>query len=148
MEFAKKHKNTVIAIIIFFLVLIVFLYFNKVINTNENKAVYGTRLDKIKDVKISDNRESQVEDVFASSAEDASVREQGRIIEINVVLNKNVTRDKAKDLAKKVYNVFSDKERKAYDIQIFFSKNSEDKAFPIIGYAHHNKSGFSWTKDR
>ena len=39
-------------------------------------------------------------------------------------------------------------EKKFYDIQIFVKKDSDASNFPIIGYKHHAKDKFSWTKDR
>ena len=148
MEFFKKHKNLVIALIIFILVLFVALYSNRVINTNENKAVYGSRLDAIKDVKISGDRESQIKEALSEISQKVTVREQGRIVEIVATLKDETTRDKAKEQARIAYEKLSEKERKVYDVQIFYKKTNDDKQFPIIGYAHHNKGSFSWTKDR
>lgn len=148
MDFAKKHKNIVIAVIIFVLVLIVFLYTNRVLNASENKAVYGTRLDAIKDVKINESRESQIKEVLKDVSKKVTIREQGRIVEIDMVANDDLARDTAKAKAGEVLSKFSEKERKVYDVQIFIKKEKEDAAFPIIGYAHHNKAEFSWTKDR
>ncbi len=146
-EFFKRHRNLVIALIIFILVLFVALYSNRVINTNENRAVYGSRLDAIKDTKISESRESQITESLSAISEKTTIREQGRIVEVNVALKDGTSRDKAKEEAKKAYEKLSEEERKVYDFQIFFTKKN-DKQFPIIGYVHHNKGSFSWTKDR
>lgn len=56
--------------------------------------------------------------------------------------------DTAKALNTKVLDSLSNKEKKFYDIQIFVKKDSEATDFPIIGYKHHAKDTFSWTKDR
>ena len=146
-EFFKRHKNLVIALIIFILVLFVALYTNRVVNSNENRAVYGSRLDAIKDTKISESRESQITESLSGISEKTTIREQGRIIEIRVALKSDVSRDKAKEEAKKAYEKLSEDERKLYDVQVFYTKKN-DKQFPIIGYVHHNKGSFSWTKDR
>ena len=39
-------------------------------------------------------------------------------------------------------------QKKYYDIQVFVQKSKETNEFPIIGYKHHTKDSFSWTKDR
>jgi len=148
MNFFERHKNLVIALIIVVLVLFIALYSNSVINSNENKAIYGSRLDAIKDTPISESRESQIKESLDQISNETTIREQGRIIEIMVTLKDDITRDKAKEEAKKAYEKLSEKERKLYDVQIFFKKEKEDNQFPIIGYANHNKGTFSWTKDR
>ena len=47
-----------------------------------------------------------------------------------------------------IMKVLSNKERKVYDVQVFFTKTTKDEKYPIIGYLHHGKDRFSWTKDR
>ena len=42
----------------------------------------------------------------------------------------------------------TNKERKVYDVQVFIKKDGKDETFPIIGYLHHGKENFSWTRDR
>ena len=41
-----------------------------------------------------------------------------------------------------------DDEKGFYDIQIFVKKDTDAADFPIIGYKHHAKDSFSWTKNR
>lgn len=147
-EFFKRHKNLVITLIIIVLLLFVALYSNRVLNTNENRAVYGSRLDPIKDTKIAESRESQIKESLASISKETTIREQGRIVEVTVLLKDDISRDQAKEGAKKAYEILSEEERKLYDAQFFFKKSTKDAQFPIIGYAHHNKGSISWTKDR
>ena len=47
MEFFKKHKNLLISIIIFILVLLLALVSRKLLTNTENKAIYGDRLKEV-----------------------------------------------------------------------------------------------------
>ena len=42
-----------------------------------------------------------------------------------------------------------DKDQKEFfDIQVIIDKTNDSAQFPIIGYKHHSKEGFAFTKDR
>ena len=56
--------------------------------------------------------------------------------------------DQAKALSDVVYQEFSPDVQKFYDFQVFIQKTNGASNFPIIGYKHHNKENFSWTRDR
>ena len=60
--------------------------------------------------------------------------------------NKNHIR--TKEITKKTLTLFAEKQLKYYDIQVFMKKDVESTEFPIIGYKHQDKQGFTWTKDR
>ena len=96
MEFFKKHKNLLISIIIFILVLLLALVSRKLLTNTENKAIYGDRLKEV-NVKVNEKDiESKLSDL-KDGAEDISVRKQGKIINITIVVNKDIDQDKAKD---------------------------------------------------
>ena len=148
MEFIRKHKNLCSLILIIILAIITMIYTKTILNSTEKEAIYGTRTDIIDDVKISNNKEDQIIEVFSDIAKKTTVEEQGRIVEVIVTLKDNIKPDTAKDKAKDIMKVLSNKERKVYDVQVFFTKNTKDDKYPIIGYLHHGKDRFSWTKDR
>ena len=41
-----------------------------------------------------------------------------------------------------------EKQKKAYDVQVFIKKNKEDDKFPVIAYRHQGGDHYSFTKDR
>jgi predicted nucleic acid binding AN1-type Zn finger protein len=143
----KKHKNLVLFILIIILALFALYYTKNILNTTETKAVYGERKDAIKGKEISKEKLAKVESSI-SNAKEVSARTQGRIIEVIITANDNVSVSDAKKMADQVSNVFTNDEKKLYDIQVFIKKDKTDASFPIIGYKHHDKSYFSWTKDR
>ena len=147
MEFFKKHKNLLISIIIFILVLLLALVSRKLLTNTENKAIYGDRLKEV-NVKVNEKDiESKLSDL-KDGVEDISVRKQGKIINITIVVNKDIDQDKAKEIGTNSLNAISEKQIKVYDIQIFIKKNTKDDKFPIIGYKNHARDNISWTRNR
>ena len=94
MKFIKEHKNLFIAIIIFFLVLLLAFLSQKLLNNTENKAIYGDRLKEVK-VKVDEkDLESKINDAIKEKADNVSVRVQGRIVNITIDVNKELNQIK------------------------------------------------------
>lgn len=146
-KFMRKHNNLVLFGIIIILSLFALYYTKNIMNTTETKAVYGERKDAIKGKEISKDKLSKVESSI-SDAKEVNARTQGRIIEVIITAKDNVSVSAAKKMADQVSDVFTSDEKKLYDIQVLIKKDNSDKSFPIIGYKHHSKNNFSWTKDR
>ena len=146
-KFVRKHKNLVLFMIIILLALFALYYTKNIMNTTETRAVYGERKDAIKGKEISKDKLKKVESSI-SNAKEVTARTQGRIIEVIITANDNVSVKDAKSMADQVSNIFTNDEKKLYDIQVLIQKDKEDASFPIIGYKHHNRKNFSWTKDR
>ncbi len=148
MEFIKKHKNISSLILVVILGIITLLYAKNLMNNTDKEAIYGTRTKAIEEVKITNNKEDQLEEVFNDIAEKTTVEERGKIIEIVVTLKDNIKSKTAEEKADDIKKILSNKERKVYDVQVFFKKDSKDASFPVIGYLHRGSDSFSWTKDR
>ena len=43
---------------------------------------------------------------------------------------------------------FTEEEKGFYDIQVIIESDTNTTQFPIIGYKHHSKAAYTWTKDR
>lgn len=150
MDFIKRNKSTIIAIIIFLILIVLAVQIKNIFFPSEGKALYGNRLDGIENVKITDNKKSSTKDTLTEDGmvSKASVRLSGKIIEVSITVNDDVSVKSAKSLSNKVLESLSDKEKEYYDIQVFITKENETSDFPIIGYKHHSKNEFSWTQDR
>lgn len=149
-RYIKEHKVVVAAVIFMFIIIALAFIVKATFFTNSKNAVYGNRLDGIEKVKIST---TQKDDIIENLNSDSAVKKstyklQGKIINVTIVVNDDVGKDTAKSLAGKVLEKLKDKQKKYYDIQIFVKKDSDATDFPIIGYKHHSKDNFSWTKDR
>ena len=150
MDFVKKNKFTILAIIVFLIVVMLLVQVKNIFFPNEGGAIYGNRLEGIENVKLDSSKKNSIiknitEDGIAKKA---TVRISGRIIEVIIEVNEETSVDSAKELTNKILDKLSDDEKKYYDIQAFIKKSSDTSDFPIIGYKHHAKEGFSWTKNR
>ena len=149
MKWFKKNKFTCIAIIIFVVLTIVGYKVIKVFFPNTKSAIYGDRLDG--KVKVDKDVYTAVKAKLAEQefVKKVNVKENGRTINIEVVVQDSTSRDAAKGLSNLILEHFNDNQISYFDFQLFVSKESEsENDFPIIAYKQHNRSEFSWTKDR
>ena len=149
MKWIKKNKFTCLAILMFVLITIVGYKATQVFFPDTDSAIYGDRLDNKVKVKKSVYDALKAKLSEQEFVKEVSVRENGRTINIIVLVNDSTSMDAAKSLAGMVTEHFTEIQIGYYDFQLFVKK--EDKAendFPIIAYKQHNSSEFSWTKDR
>jgi len=150
MSFIRKNKFVIIAIGVFLiLVIVAFQVFNMFFPA-EGTALYGDRLDGIQDVELTDNKLNDISSTLEENeaVKKASVSVQGKIVEVIITAQDDTSLDTAKGLNTIVLDALDEDEEAFYDIQIFVTKDTEATDFPIIGYKHHAKDSFSWTKDR
>lgn len=149
MKWVKKNKFTVIAIIIFVVLAILGYKAKELFFPNQRTAIYGDRLDGkvVVEEKTYDEMKQKIsENVKVKSA---TVRENGRQINIMVTVNEDTSKADAKKIVDNILEPFSESQIGYYDFQIFIKKDSEEENdFPIIGYKQHNSSSFVWSKDR
>lgn len=149
-NFIKNNKVTVVAFIICVIFVILVFAVKLTFFPNEGTAIYGDRLDGIEEVEITDK---QQEDIIKSLEDKDEVKEvscdvKGRTLNVLITVNDDVELDPAKALTSSITDNLEEDQTSYYDIQVFISKDNDDTRFPIIGYKHQNKDGFSWTKDR
>lgn len=150
MSFIRKNKFVIIAIGVFLILVVLVFQIATMFFPEEGTALYGNRLDGIEEVELSNSKLTKIESNLKSdgAVKEADVSVAGKIVEVIITVQDNTSVDTAKALNTKVLDSLSNKEKKFYDIQIFVKKDSEATDFPIIGYKHHAKDTFSWTKDR
>ena len=149
-NFIKNNKVTVVAFIICVIFVILVFAVKLTFFPNEGTAIYGDRLDGIEEVEITDK---QQEDIIKSLEDKDEVKKvscdiKGRTLNVLITVNDDVELDPAKALTSSITENLEEDQTTYYDIQVFISKDNDDTRFPIIGYKHQNKDGFSWTKDR
>lgn len=59
-----------------------------------------------------------------------------------------MTVDNVKSFPDEVDKVLDEKQKKAYDVQVFIKKTKDDDKFPVIAYRHQGGDHYSFTKDR
>ena len=149
MKWFKKNKFTCIAILVFVIFCIIGYKAIKMFFPDVKSAIYGDRLDG--KVKVNKDVYKAVKAKIAEQefVKKVDVKENGRTINIVVVVQDSTSKDAAKGIANLILEHFNDSQIGYYDFQIFVSKESEsENDFPIIAYKQHNKQQFSWTKDR
>lgn len=147
MNFIKRNKKLLVVIVIFLVSLVGAIQLKNILFPSGG-AIYGNRLEGIEEVEISKDLDKQVLELLKDGIMKADVRISGRIVNIHITVNGDVSVATAKSYADKTLTLFAEKQLKYYDIQVFMKKDVESKEFPIIGYKHQDKSGFTWTKDR
>ena len=66
MKKLKKNKSTIVGILVFILVLAGIFAMKSVMSSDEAKAIYGSRLDGMKDVEITNETTDKVEKKLSS----------------------------------------------------------------------------------
>ncbi len=149
MKYLKENAKLIIAIAIFIVIVVaIFVAYNGLFLKSSSK--YGDRLKGIDEIPVSNSNKTEIEENVTALGitSKISVEVKGKIIEIIITVNDDIDVNKSKEVAAKVLEKLTDEQKKCYDVQIFIQKNSEDEKFPIIGYKHHSRDNFTWTKDR
>ena len=114
-----------------------------------SKDPYGTRLEGIEEVKLSEDRLTEVDNAVKENEFVSKVNTniKGKIIYIVVTLSDGTPTD-AENISVKSMEKLSEEEKNFYDIQFIFDSTSEkdDNVFPIMGYKKANNATISWTK--
>ncbi len=148
LKFISKYKIYIVLAILFLFCLFLFITFYKYMNPSDLNTVYGSRLDGIENVIISDEKKDEIIK-FIKDNEDvssASIDIQGKIINISIKIgNKENTIDIMKEKCSLIVNKFSKEEIEFYDFQ-FFIKN-EDANYNLIGYKNKKNEELSYSHD-
>lgn len=150
MKFIKKNKFTIIAIILFILLLILGVQVKNLLVPDEGKASYGDRLEGIEDYPLDDSLFETIETTLKENEQILSVTNKvhGKIINLMITVSEDVTVDVAKTIASSTVSMFEDN-LKFYSLQVYVLKeNKELNNFPIIGYKGVDTEELVFTKDR
>lgn len=149
-KWIAKHKVKMIILSIFVvLFLVLFIGLRDMLFYNGQRSNYGSRLEGIDKVKITDDTKKQIMSLVTNTKLTSKIKIdiQGRLINIIVEYNENVNLDQAKESAILSLGALSDKEKNFYDIQyILTSMDEKNKSFPAMGLKHKTKDSVVWTK--
>ena len=149
MKFFKKHMKESIFLTVFLVIILTCLITFIVMWFGGNGDKYGTRLDGIKDVPLSDSYleeiSSEVKDEEIVS--NATIDVEGRLVNAIITVSDDASIDASKNLSDIVKDNFTEDELAFYDIQIFLvdSGSNEESIYPIIGYKHKTSDVFVWS---
>ena len=148
MKFIKKHSSTIVGITVFVLVIIAILLVKNTFMFDESEAIYGSRLDGIKKVKISSNQKSNAESKITEGTDKVKVRVSGKVVNTTITTSEGVAVADAKKMADSILEEFTDEQKKLYDFQFLIKNEKNTEQYPIIGYKQRTRDKITWTKDR
>lgn len=146
----KKHKGIFIIVgLLILLILIMILIFGRMF-MKSNTSVYGNRLKGIEKISEKENRKIATSLEENEQVDKVSIRIQGKIIYLEINYIKGTSLDKAKEIANKIPEMYSEEVNKDYDFGVFLIENDDDneetKEFLVAGTKHPESESISYTK--
>ncbi len=151
MNYIKKNKYTILAILVFVLLVFVGVEIKNILVPDEGRAVYGNRLDNIEKYPISTNTFTDIETGLKENSKVVNVTNtlHGKIINLIITVTDDVTIEEAKILANSTISFFKNNELDYYSLNVYVKKlNPELNNFPIEGYKDPESKDLVFTKDR
>ena len=157
----KKIKvGYVLAFVIIFIIAIMVL--KLILPSSTSK--YGDRLDGIEKITFGDKEKEAIVKKIKESDKvtEAKIDVEGKIIYVIYNVNKDCSKDDAKNIGNDSLGSISDEVKKFYDLNYIVSKNDEEgqkvtetgddgnsvekvvKEFPIMGYKNKKTGGLVW----
>lgn len=148
LKWIKKNTGLFIVLLLT-IVLLVFItvIFVKLLLGNSSNT-YGNRLDGIDEVKISKETYDGVKTEITDTGliEEVEIRLQGKIVYTTIILKSDTNANKAKEIAAKTLDNYSEEELGYYDFSYFLKWKGEEKDTVIAGNKHHDLDKITWTK--
>ena len=153
MNLIKRHKGlAIIGGLTLILLVILFAIFSRMIFSS-GKGEYGDRLKNI--VNISKDTTNKIIDETKEleEVENITIRTQGKIVYTTITFTESTSKDRAKEIANKTLEYYSEEEIDCYDFEYFLTQKEmldeegNDKAYTIAGTKHPEKENISWTRN-
>lgn len=147
----KDNKYTIVAIIIFLVLLIVSYFVYSYMFPNNGTAIYGNRLKGIEKVQITDKQITTMKEKLKENDFVVSVTDNlsGRTYNVIITVNEETTINDAKALTALVIADMSEDQLAYYDYQVFIKNENEEKeGYPIIGYLNKESESFSYSQSK
>ena len=148
MKFFKKNRTLTLILLIIIAVALAIFIFRDTINFDESTAVYGNRLEGIEKVKVTNEQKNKIKDALKNKSSKVEVRVAGKLVNVIVETNPDISGESAKEMGSTVLAIFSEEQKAFYDFQFLIDNKENQEQFPIIGYMQHSRDSITWTKDR
>ena len=155
----NRHKGlSIVTGLALILLVIMFIIFISLFSSNGNDK-YGTRLDGIEDVELTNLKEIKSSLEEKDEVTKATVRLQGKLVYIDFTVNSDVSVTTMKDIATSTLDSFSEEELEFYDISYIISWTTietetvdeeeveKEVKHSIQGTKHHLKDNISWSNN-
>ena len=150
MRFIKKNKFSVFIMVIFTAVVILSTVVYNTFFVGKG-AVYGDRLEGIEEIPIKSSEKKKLVSALEEKdvVKEVSTALHGKIFNVIIVVNDDVSKDSAKSIGNEVLNYLTEEQLDFYDVQVYVKKEDEKQNdFPIVGYKQNTQSSITWSKDR
>lgn len=119
-------------------------------STTEDK--YGNRLDGISDVKITDEKKTEMEEALLEMAkvQDASVKIHGKIVNFIIDFENGATLEEIQNVAINSLQFFEEDYLNYYDLQFLMTKSDLEEStvnYPILGYRKAGATTITWSNN-
>ena len=147
----NEHKGLAILtlLVVVFIAVMTYVFVDLFFSGSKNK--YGSRLEGINDVIVSNERLNSIEQALLENEGVASskCRIQGKIIYIELTLDASISKDTAKEYANKTLEDFSQDELAFYDLGYFLKWEATEESSQIVitGTKHPKTQGITWTRN-
>ncbi|MBQ8192966.1 MAG: hypothetical protein IJZ46_02730 [Bacilli bacterium] len=147
-KWMKKNIGLTIILSLTLILLIILTVILIKLLAGGSSNTYGNRLEGIEEVKISNETYEGVKTELSETelVEESTIRLQGKIVYTTIVLNSDVTVDKAKELASNTLDNYSEAELSFYDFSFFLKWKGEEEDKVLTGNKHHSLSEIAWVK--
>ena len=151
-KYLKENKTlfilmivAIVCIVVSILLLFKYFYFG---NGGSN---YGSRLEGIENVRISDDKKSEVSSKISENnlVDSTTINVTGKRIDIRIVFTEKASLVDAEGIALKSLENFSDEEKAFYDFEFTLKQNATEKTegFLIMGAKNVNGSNLVWNNN-
>jgi len=151
-RFYKEHRVfTILMAIVIVSVIVIATVLFQLFGAN-GKGKYGSRLDGIDEVPITEERQDEYRDKLVENGKikTASIDITGRIIYVKIYFEADVDLVEAEGIALKSLEDFSEDELKFYDFQFTLQEDASNNSegFLIEGSHNKNGNGLLWNNNR
>lgn len=150
MKFIKKHRYAIITALVFLiLIVLAALGLKEVFFPDDNKSVYGTRIDGIEDVPIKDSVVSEIKSKLTTLkfVKKVDYNLEGRRMNFVIIIENDTNLTTAYTTGDTILECLTDEIKNYYDIQIFLKEekvDEDEEIYPKIGYKHKTSLNFVW----
>lgn len=141
-----KYKVLIYIILVLVFMGLVFLALKNYLFPDDDKSIYGSRLNGIEDVKLNSDRIMAIKNGYGTdnNIESIVVDIKGRKINLIIKGKSEYTMEHAKKSLLENLKVFQTKELNYYDIEFFVT--NETLKYNMIGYKNKKSDIIVWTE--
>lgn len=145
-SFLKKYKVYIYIVLFLIILVTVFLLVKNFLYPDDMISIYGSRLEGIEKVKITNYRKNEIKGIFLEEelVESIDIDVKGKIINIIIKGKEKYTIEEAKKKITEGIKSLKKEEIEFYDVQFFVT--NENIKYTLIGYKNKNSEKISWTE--